>query len=129
MKKIFAIMLSLVLVFTMASCGETKSIDQDFIESLGNGLNSRWDEIQHNPAESEKNYNSYVTAELDEIAEFKNANFENKELGKLAKKYILSLEEFKDLLSYYNTDKWYKSFQTIFQKRQAYVYFLYCLLA
>lgn len=116
MKKLLVVMLSLCMIIGLTACGgdtgggssvlPTKTISTDeFITSLKKGLEKRWkiskshdEEAQYYVSESDyaDNLKLCVDAELDNISNYKNSEFEDEEVGKLAKEYIEILEAQKE---------------------------------
>lgn len=113
MKRVLVFIMCITVAICFAACGESKSVDDSFIEAEASGLQARWDlSDQHDKDKVEDNAENFIAcvdAELNKVSEFKDSEFEDKTLGKLAKEYIDILEKSKDLASKYY-DKNYKTF-------------------
>ena len=105
MKKIISFAMAFALMLTVTACSGEAGNDSKFVKDMEKGLEARWDYIDSSTEEDEKtSLDNAVQKELDQIAKYKDLEFENPELGKLAKDYIESLEDQKDALKYYNND-------------------------
>lgn len=132
MKKKISVLLMLVLAFSMVTftgC-EEQSSDEAFLDALVNGLEARWtltDKFEGDNAadETKTDWESFFNAEYEQIKDFKDAEFENADLGKWAKKYINSIEASKDCLQYYGTNQWdEKYFNGAYQSRVEALYMI-----
>ena len=119
MKKLLVVMLSLCMMIGLTACGgdtgggssndvQTELITTDeFIESLKNGLEARWEASESQRAEeyttSESAYIAYYAslddAELNNIGNYRDCDFQDESVGKLAKEYIETLEAQKEELN------------------------------
>lgn len=147
MKKIWMIFaaISCSCVLMLAGCGGTTTngsgntqtseqyADQEFMTSLVNGLESRWKlneeyEDKYQNADSEPTlgsdehvelYTSCVNAELDEIADYKDAKFEDNKLKEKAISYINCLNDQLEALEYATVDfeKYYELWQNAYNER------------
>lgn len=115
-KRIFSLMLCILVAAFLAGCSSaSKSVDESFISAEAKGLQERWDvsdKQEKDKVESTaETFIACVDAELNAIAEFKEAEFEDETLGGLAKEYIGILEKSKELAADYY-DKNYETFST-----------------
>ena len=87
----------LLLIFN-ASKNNNNTYDNEFLTSLAKGLDKRWEVVakREYDKESLKNYRTYVDYELNELKKYKNREFENPELKKLADTYIDVLKNEKE---------------------------------
>ena len=87
----------LLLIFN-ASKNNNNTYDNEFLTSLAKGLDKRWEVVakREYDQESLKNYRTYVDYELNELKKYKNREFENPELKKLADTYIDVLKNEKE---------------------------------
>ena len=80
--------------------------DAEFLPALAAGLEARWkysDQIEGQELTVEKR-RQLAQSELDHIAAFKGAAFEDAELGKLAEHYIAAVEDSQACLPLFDTD-------------------------
>lgn len=113
MKKLLKILLCCGLGFSITACQEKKSVDESFTDDLESGLIKRWDLVgntSNDTASTQEDWEGFVNAELDKIGDYKDKEFENKELKEQAITYIKSLEDTKDALKYYESN--YSKFST-----------------
>ena len=99
-----------VLLLCGCSTGELVSTDKAFIDSLSDALEARWDLSEQQEAQSpdpevgseeHKEANTaLVDAELDILSRYKDADFEDASLKKLANQYLDCLEIQKQALVY-----------------------------
>lgn len=143
-RMIVTVILCTCILF-LVGCGTTNSngsgdaqtseqfADQEFITSLANGLEARWklnDEYENKyqnadsqPAigsdEHVESYTSWVNAELDEIADYKDAKFEDSKLKEKAISYINCLNDQLESLEYATLDveKYYELWQNAYKER------------
>lgn len=96
------------LIFILTACSKAQSTDERFISSLQQGLESRWQQVDKFEGQAQGSttaaWNTYIDSELNKISEFKDATFENQDLGNLAKEYIESLEKIKENTNYIDTN-------------------------
>lgn len=87
----------LLLIFN-ASKNNNNTYDNEFLTSLAKGLDKRWEVVarKRNVEKSIKDYRAYVNYELIEVKKYKNREFENPELKKLADTYIDVLKNEKE---------------------------------
>lgn len=88
--------------------------DQNFIESLSTGLEARWELNDKYNAKHEKNNTVYITdvdelttlinTELDEVGQYKNAQFQDSKLQEKALSYINALNDSLQALNYIDSD-------------------------
>lgn len=108
-KRLFSILLCVLVASFLAACGSggvaSKGADDKFIKAEAKGLQARWDISDQQEKEGKEttgnDFIACVDAELNEVAAFKDAEFEDETLGKLAKEYIEILEKSKELAENY----------------------------
>lgn len=126
MKKIMSIVLSALLAFSLFACGESKSIDEQFMDSLAKGLEARWvlvDAEDEKEVITKEDWKGYFDAEYNEISKYKDEEFEDVNLEKWAKKYIDSIAASKDALRYFGTNQWEsKYFSGVYHDRAEALY-------
>lgn len=105
----------LMLVFLiLASCGkketkEEKFYDDDFVNALAKGLESRWKYIDENPQDnSADNYKKAIDTELKELEPYKDKKFKDDKLKELALAYINQLKEGKNAAEKFGSDSFYE---------------------
>lgn len=105
--------------------------DDDFMESLAKGLEARWalnatyEETYGNDGaligsdDMVKAYTSWAQVELDEVAEYADATFENKKLQEKAISYINCLNDQIESMDYAKADveKWYEKWNAAYNER------------
>lgn len=105
-KKLFIIIFSITVFILSVSCENIS--DERFITDMSSGLNSRWsyqssvDEDKFNKESMEK----CLYKEYEAVKKYKDMTFKNKELYVWVNKYIVSLEDSIEYLSFYGTDEW-----------------------
>lgn len=112
MKKILYVFITLMLLISMlsfTSC-EKKSVDEQFINSMEQGLEKRWEITDSQPDGTKEDWKAYINAEYSAVEKYKDEKFEDKELGKLAKEYITSLSQALDIVDEYNPASNYERF-------------------
>lgn len=113
MKKIILLLTALTLSLSMVACSSSgdndKGEDKAFIKDAKKSFNARSSYIDD--VESGKitlNENEYfkeaVNKEKEILIKYKDAEFDNPELGKLAKDYIEGLNKQEEALKYYTSD-------------------------
>ena len=117
-KRSFSVVLCILVASFLAACGagsSSKSVDESFIADAAKGLQARWDisdkQEQEKITSTAETFTACIDAELNTIAKYKDAEFEDEALGTLAKEYIELLEKSKDLVANYY-DKNYETFNT-----------------
>lgn len=120
MKKsiLFTLVLCMIFISVSITGCSSKSVDEKFIDALEDGLSARWEltdkSEDKDEAEEKSDYEGYIDAEYNKISKFKEENFEDKELGDLAREYIETLEQSKDTLKYFNNEnKWLADWDNI----------------
>ena len=95
---VVSILLLMLLLIFNASKNNNNTYDNEFLTSLAKGLDKRWEVVakREYDQESLKNYRTYVDYELNELKKYKNREFENPELKKLADTYIDVLKNEKE---------------------------------
>lgn len=127
MKKILSVLSAFILMFSVVGCSQNESTgaDKKFIKAVEKGLDARWDYLDSNEYQNADEKTALETAvqkELEKIQEFKDAEFDNPELGKLAKDYIASVEAQKEALKYYNdVVKYSEKWDEAYDQRSEYV--------
>lgn len=113
MKKILIMCVTLVIsTMVLFGCGEQLSTDEAFIKDLESGLEARWDIIEESDDDenSKEYWESLFNAELSKISKYKDKDFEDKTLGKLAKEYIEAIEGGKKALEKHDPESNYQRF-------------------
>ena len=101
------LLLMSIIIFT--SC-EKKSVDEQFISSMEQGLQERWEINDSRPDGTKEDWKAYINAEYSAVEKYKDEKFEDKELGKLAKEYITALSKSLDVVDEYNPSSNYDRF-------------------
>lgn len=95
---------------------QTTYADEDFIQSLSDGLETRWklddkyiaahdgNEPDYGSDDHIDLYTSCVEAELAEISQYKDADFRDATLKEKATEYIQAVEDQKEAIKYINVD-------------------------
>ena len=124
MKKIFAIIVAFMFTMVFLSgCGEKISTDEAFIKDLEAGLEARWDIVDgdNDDNESKEYWESLFNAELVKIEKYKDEDFDDKELGQLAKEYIAAIEGGKEALEKHdpgtNYDRFWNDYSPYYGQR------------
>lgn len=131
MKKLFAILLSCMMVFSLSACTnnsekkdtvrtdtttQTKeSLDDAFYKDLKKALEERW-KIEEKDAElTTEIYTRYVDTELKYLKKYehKEDSFENHEIGDAAEDYVESLIDGKKMAYLIDQDytRWHKEYE------------------
>ena len=118
------VLIALLTIGTFVSCSsssssdEVKYADQDFIKSVGKGLEARWklQDKQKDPNAVES-MREAVQTELDAVSEYKSAAFEDSVLQEKALKYINVLSESLENVEYYASDKDYQKWSDVYDQR------------
>lgn len=114
-----------IMMMLFTGCGK-QAPDEAFIDALEKGLVARWeltDKSDDETKETKADWEGYFDAEYNQIKSYKDAEFEDADLGKWAKKYINSIEESKDCLKYFGSNQWEeKYFAGAYQSRVAALY-------
>jgi len=116
-KRLFSVILCVIIATFLAACGaggaSEKTVEESFISAAAKGLQARWDistkQDEEGGTSTAESFVSCIDAELNEISDFKEAEFEDETLGNLAKEYIGILEKSKELANDYY-DKNYETF-------------------
>lgn len=95
---VVSIILLMILLIFNASKNNNNTYDNEFLTSLAKGLDKRWEVVarKRNVEKSINDYRAYVNYELIEVKKYKNREFENPELKKLADTYIDVLKNEKE---------------------------------
>lgn len=106
MKKIFAILVSFILILSLGACSssEEKTYDNQFLKDLSKGLMMRWDTQTEQDETEETYYNRLVDGELEYVSQYADKKFEDLKLQERAIAYINLLNMQKDALTYYSAD-------------------------
>lgn len=123
MKKIWVILLSLLLLFSVAGCSSTNSeenttlTDADFIANLGKGLEARWDlsgqdTSQMSISEEQAHLTKCIDAETQRLETIDRYIFEDTELEALAQQYFNALDLQREGVQYQGTEKYTEYGQT-----------------
>lgn len=107
----------------MCWSAEQKSVDEQFIDSLQNGLMARWEANDENYGDTTENWTTYLNAELKNISKYKDMDFEDKDLKEKAVAYIGTLEDAMELVDYVDTDynRFWQSYEPILDNRNVYL--------
>lgn len=144
MKKLLSILLTLLLVVlpsltgcssgstsnsAKSSTSETEYADDAFIKSLSKGLEKRWSlnddyniklangTIKDGSSEQKEAFESWVNTELDEIEKYRNEPFENADLQQTALAYINALNDQRNALDEWGTDKFSEDWSKAYDER------------
>lgn len=125
MKKRMSLLLIMIMIistFAISGCTSGKA-DDKFMIALAKGLEARWeltDKADNNKdaVDTKADWEGFFNAEYDQIKSYKDAEFEDADLGKWAKTYINSIEESIDCLQYFGSNQWdTKYYNGAYQKR------------
>ena len=118
-KKVSAIALSVIALCSLCACGEKLTVDKAFIRDMEKGLEARWDVADEQNATTQEDWMTLISCELDMIGEYKDKDFEDKDLQALVTEYIGALEENQDILKYLDSDyqRFAKKHEDIFTRR------------
>lgn len=126
MKKKLSVVLMLITVLAIAlmtACsssgsGEVKYSDEDFIKSVGKGLEARW-KLQDNQKDSSTvaSMREAIQTELDAVSEYKTATFEDSVLQEKALKYINILNDSLANVDYYGSTTDYDKWTEVYDQR------------
>lgn len=109
--------LAITLLIGVSGCAQDGPVldadghaDQDFVEAVANGLESRWEitDSVENRGETitEEDMAKAIQQELDAVADYSDVKFENDELGDYADQYIAALSDM-DANDYFEmNEKW-----------------------
>ena len=90
------------------NCKHELSVNGQFLRSFATGLEKRWElnvaDENDNKATTSEQWKGFIDAEYNEIKKFSDKEFEDKELGEKAKKYIKLLEEAQGMVKYYGSN-------------------------
>ena len=125
MRKNKVLLLLLIAVFSfgiLAGCsssssGEPNYSDKDFIKSVGKGLEARWKLQEKQTEDTVENLKAAIQAELDAVAEYKDASFEDSVLQEKALKYINVLNDSLENVEYYFASEGYEKWQESYDQR------------
>ena len=113
MKKIFNILLMLLVAMVLVACGsstekEAKTYDEDFIKSLAKGLDNRWS-VSDSASfeENAKSLAEVIQKELDEVGSYTDKKFSSSELQEQAIAYINELNKGLEVAATYGADSFY----------------------
>lgn len=123
MKKVATVGVTLLATLTLASCGYKGSngtYDKDFIRSMENGLQARWNITDHavdpnNPTKEE--YSKAISKEYDSVVSYKNKRFKSDKLHEEALAYINAVKQEKDALNYVNESSFDSKWSKAYDKR------------
>ena len=123
-KSLFVFLLiAIVSLGVLASCSSTSSdephySDQDFIRSVGKGLEARWS-LQDTQSDSNtlESIKAAVQKELDAVADYQSASFEDSVLQEKAIKYINVLNKSLENAEYYVSTDEYDKWSEIYDER------------
>ncbi|MBE7006626.1 MAG: hypothetical protein E7424_05700 [Ruminococcaceae bacterium] len=110
MKKIIALILVLVMLFSLTACGSRPLNDERFVKNMQKGLEARWKISSNLPdtyksnAEEKESYIQCVNAELNAIGDISEYSFENSELKELAEMYNSALQTQLEGIKYFGAD-------------------------
>ncbi|MED9947978.1 MAG: FxLYD domain-containing protein [Peptacetobacter hiranonis] len=127
MKKILSVLSAFILMISVVGCAQNESTgaDKKFIKAVEKGLDARWDYLESNDylnSDEREGLEKAIQKELEKVQEFKDAEFDNPELGKLANDYIASVEGQKEALKYYSDPiKYSEKWDDAFDKRCEYI--------
>lgn len=105
-KRITAIFLVVMLLFSLTSCGTDKQ-SEECINSLKLGLENRWEITNKDYRTYEEFKNNIVLgidAELAQLEKYRNTQFDNKKFDETIKEYIKALDNQKKGIEYIFTD-------------------------
>ena len=113
-KRLFSLLICILATTMLVACGGGASVEESFVKDAAKGLQARWDISDQSDTAGVTDGKSFVAcvdAELDAISKYKDSEFEDEALGKLAVEYIELLEKSKSLASDYY-DKNYETFNS-----------------
>lgn len=109
MKKVLTILTTLLLSLSLVACSssdEPKPQDKNFVKDIGKSFNARskyLDGVDADVAENEYLKEAVLT-EKNILEKYKDAEFDNPELQKLATDYLGALDKQEDSLKYFSND-------------------------
>lgn len=119
MKKIWSVFLVAAI---LAGCQQdNRTTDEKFIDALKKGLSDRWEpaDLDKDAEETTETFESYVNAELNQIKQYKDADFEDPDLQTAADAYIASLEHTLEITPTLDKDsnKFYELYSPVYSER------------
>lgn len=128
MKKIMLVAACVAITFFLSACGgndtgeTTEStgpvyVDQDFLDSLGKGLEERWDYVKDNDDEEKEALQDATTRELTILDRYTNGEFEDTKLQEKAIAYINELKNGLEVTDTYGSDSFYQNWDKHYAKR------------
>jgi hypothetical protein len=115
LKTIVIAMVAMMATVALFGCSanESKSTDEQFVEAVGKGLEARWAISDSTDDRLTTDLmNQAISKERDAVKEFREANFENEELGENAEAYFEALDELKgeDYNSSSGLERWMRNY-------------------
>lgn len=109
MKRITAIVLLIVMFFSLCGCGNSPKNDADFLKNMTAGLQARWKVANEEKTFTDASkYREYIATlidkEIDKIGDLSSYTFEDENLKALAERYIDALNMQKEGNRYYGID-------------------------
>lgn len=104
-------------------CNYELSVNGQFLRALATGLEKRWDLNYKDEADGKntttEQFREFLNAEYDQLKPFSNQEFEDKELGEMAKKYIKLLSKALSIVKYYgsNNNTFWSEYNPIYDER------------
>lgn len=110
--------LSLLASCSSGSSDEPQYADKDFIKSVEKGLEARW-KLQDSQGDSNtvEDMREALQTELDAVASYQTAEFEDSVLQEKALKYINILNDCMDNVEYYGSDDQYQKWLDVYDQR------------
>ena len=108
MKRITALILCLVMVFSLCACGEPAvKNDEVFLKNLAAALDARWTESEKGSSENQSvsdYYQKLVSIEKQKLGSFSDYTFSDSKLAELAKTYFEALDKQMEGAKIYGSD-------------------------
>lgn len=128
MKKIMLVAACLAITVFLSACGgsddkkTTEStgpvyVDQDFLDSLGKGLEERWDYVGDNDDDEKESLQQATNHELAILDRYTSEEFEDTKLQEKAIAYINELKNGLEVTDTYGSDSFYQNWDKHYSTR------------
>ncbi len=107
MKRITAMILCLVMIFSLCACGSQEKNDEAFLKNLASALNARWKESEKGAGKNQSTTDYYlqlVSLEKQKLGSFSDYSFSDSRLAELAEMYFTALDNQEAGARVYGTD-------------------------
>lgn len=126
MKKLMLVILCVLFTGTLSACGNNEGttestgpnyVDQDFLASLGKGLESRWEYAENTEDDDEEALRNATNEELAVLEKYTSGEFEDTKLQERAIAYINELKNGLEVTETYGSDSFYQNWDKHYSKR------------